>query len=105
MDDRPDPDANPTLDERVPTVLPGARRMGFFALVSLLERMTSGAVRIGGDGPPERELLRFRNDPSMGFPASDVVHAAVREVPRSPRNRFAGEREVVEIVTSFMGLT
>ena len=101
----PERHEEPVLDEQVPTLLLGARRMGFFALVSLLERMSSHAVRIGGDGPPERELLRFRHDPSMGFPAGDVVHAAVREVPRSSRERFAGEREVVEIVTAFMGLT
>jgi len=97
--------STPKIDERVPNLLLGARRMGFFALVSLLERMSSDAVRVGGDGPPEREVLRFRNDPSMGFQASDVVHAAVREVPRSPRDRHAGEREVIEIVTSFLGLT
>ena len=101
----PERHEEPVLDERVPTVLLGARRMGFFALVSLLERMSSHAVRVGGDGPPERELLRFRNDPSMGFPASDVVHAAVREVPRSAHDRLPGQREVVEIVTSFLGLT
>ncbi|HMI94331.1 MAG TPA: type VI secretion system baseplate subunit TssG, partial [Polyangiales bacterium] len=101
----PNSPASLKIDERVPNVLLGARRMGFFALVSLLERMSSDAVRVGGDGPPEREVLRFRNDPSMGFQASDVVHAAVRDVPRSPRDRNAGEREVIEIVTSFLGLT
>ncbi|HEX2675621.1 MAG TPA: type VI secretion system baseplate subunit TssG [Polyangiales bacterium] len=95
----------PELDPRVPDVLADARRMGFFALVSLLERMSSGAVRVGGDGPPADEVLRFRNDPSMGFPASDVVAARLHEVPRPPHQRLAQPREVIEIVTTFLGLT
>ena len=93
------------LDERIPDVLAGARQMGFFALVSLLERMSSDAVRVGGDGPPAREVLRFRNDPSMGFPASDVISASLREVPRPAHERLSEPREVIEIVTSFLGLT
>jgi type VI secretion system protein ImpH len=79
--------------------------MGFFALVSTLERLTPAATRVGGDGPVETEVLRFRNDPSMGFRSGDVTEARVREVARDPKSPWAGRREVVEITTAFLGLT
>lgn len=91
--------------ERIEAALAHARRSGFFALVATLERLTPGAARVGGDGPVAEEALRFRHDPSMGFSASDVVGAAIREVARKPSAPREGRREVVELLTSFLGVT
>ena len=34
-------------------------RADFFSLVPLLERLSPNATRVGGDGPPSKEALRF----------------------------------------------
>lgn len=74
-----------------------AERYSFFQLVRLLERYHQPRARVGGEGPASGEILRFRPDASLGFPASDVV--SVEEIP-------AGEDQParVRITTSFLGL-
>ena len=69
--------------------------LGFFQLVALIERMSPGAVRVGGDGPLGSEAIRFRHDPALTFNPSDVTLARV--TGREPLR--------VEITTSFLGLT
>jgi len=91
--------------ERIDAAIADARESSFFALIATLERLTPSAARVGGDGPVAEELLRFRHDPSMGFSASDVVSASIQEVARRPSAPREGRREVVEIVTSFLGVT
>lgn len=71
----------------------------FFHIVSLLERLTAEAPRVGGEGPPAEERLRFRHDPSLGFPAGDVESAAAHGGER------AGEGLRFELTTAFFGLT
>lgn len=95
----------PVLDERVRAGIARARQSSFFALVAMLERLTPDAARVGGDGPVAHEVLRFRNEPSMGFPAGDVSCASIREVARKPSAPLEGRREVVDIVTAFLGVT
>jgi type VI secretion system protein ImpH len=89
--------------ERIEEALAHAPRSGFFALVATLERLTPDAVRIGGDGPLAREALRFRHDPSMGFSAGDVVSGSLCDV--SPATPLGDGREVIELMTSFLGVT
>lgn len=92
-----------TERDRVQDALDRAPRSSFFALVATLERLTPGAVRVGGDGPAAREALRFRHDPSMGFSAGDVVSASFQTV--APASLHEPEREVIELLTSFLGVT
>ena len=66
-------------------LLAHASRSDFFTLVPLFERLTPSAVRVGGDGPPQREALRFRHDPSMGFAASDISAATLSRVRLAAR--------------------
>lgn len=89
--------------ERVEAALAEAPRSSFFALVARLERLTPDAARIGGDGPVAREALRFRHDPSMGFSAGDVISGSIQEL--APATPLGGGREVIELVTAFMGVT
>jgi len=66
----------------------------FFGLVSFLERVTVGASALGGEGPPNREGIRFRHDPDLGFHSADVRSVEIAEDPR----RF-------EVLTTFLGLS
>ncbi|SEU13849.1 type VI secretion system protein ImpH [Myxococcus fulvus] len=73
----------------------------FRPLVALLERMTSEAVPVGGTGPVVEEAIRFRHDPSLTFSAGDV--SRIRVVP--PSGELDGSSHVVEVMTTFLGLT
>ena len=47
----------------------------FFQAVQLLEARANaqrGAVPVGGDGPPAREVVRFRSSPSLSFAAGEI---------------------------------
>lgn len=66
----------------------------FFSLVHFLERVTPECSRPGDAGPPEREAIRFRQDPDLSFPTADVQSIQVSDNP--PR---------FEIVTTFLGLS
>lgn len=72
-----------------------ARELGFFRFVALVERLATGAVRIGEDGPLNEEAIRFRHDPALTFNASDITSVSA----------LRGETLRLEVVTSFLGLT
>ncbi|HYH94872.1 type VI secretion system baseplate subunit TssG, partial [Hyalangium sp.] len=77
----------------------------FLSLVALLERLTGSAVRVGGDGPPAEEAIRFRHDPTLVFSSGDV--SQVRLVPQVSEwgEAKGGPKHVFEVVTTFLGLT
>jgi type VI secretion system protein ImpH len=66
----------------------------FFGLVSFLERVTSGATPVGGDGPAHREAIHFRHDPDLAFHSADVRSVEISE----DSTRF-------EVLTTFLGLS
>lgn len=94
-----------TFEQRVDSLLAVARRTNFFPLVSMFERVTAEAVRVGGEGPPNKEVIRFRHDPNLTFSAGDVSSATIRHLPMDPDDPHGRLRPVVEIVTTFLGLT
>jgi type VI secretion system protein ImpH len=68
--------------------------MSFFQLVQLLERYHRPSTPVGGIGPAVGEVIRFRPESSLAFPAADVSRLEnMSEVP----NRF-------QITTTFFGL-
>jgi type VI secretion system protein ImpH len=84
-------------------------RFDFFQAVRLLERMAREQARrdpglprqpVGGDQPPEWEVVRFRTRPSLGFAASAV--SQIR--PPAPQAGPADEGPP-EMVVTFLGLT
>lgn len=79
-------------------------RPGFFPLVAFLERLTSDAARVGDLGPVTEERIRFRHDPSLGFPSSDVSSVVLREVPARADDP-GSKRPLFEVSTTFLGLT
>lgn len=70
-----------------------APRMGFFRLVTLLERTLRPTAGVGLEGPPRDEQIRFRHDSSLAFAAGDVTGVAI------------DARERAQVTTTFLGLT
>jgi type VI secretion system protein ImpH len=99
-------------EERLPDALvetarklaESAPQAGFFPLVAFLERLTAHAVRVGGPGPVNEEMIRFRHDPSLGFPAGEVREVSLRQVPVRAEDAHS-RRPLFEVVTNFLGLT
>jgi type VI secretion system protein ImpH len=69
----------------------------FFQAVWLLERYCGTRAPVGGRGPAARELLRFRPDVSVGFPATDV-----RRI--TPCRRADSEEPLFRVDVTFLGL-
>lgn len=62
-------------------VLDHGRHYDFFQAVRLLLATRPSAVAPGGQGPLSKEAVRFRANPSLGFPSSDID--AIRHDPRT----------------------
>ena len=93
------------LRERAAPVLKAAPHSTFFHIVALLERLTPEAVRIGGDGPPGGEKIRFRHDIDLGFSAGDISDALVRKLPAGKERFLEEPKATFEVTTTFLGLT
>jgi type VI secretion system protein ImpH len=59
-------------------------RFDFFQAVRLLERLAPGRVPVGREGPPGREVVRFRADPTLAFPASAIRRLDRPDDPDAP---------------------
>ena len=93
------------LVERIAPIAKDARRSSFFALVSLLERLVPDGARIGGDGPTDKETLRFTHDPSLAFQAGDVSSVQIKSIGADPNDPYAKPRTIVQVMSTFLGLT
>lgn len=70
----------------------------FFQAVWLLERLLgAGYIPVGGRGPTGRELVHFRPDVELGFPATDVRQIATRVDAATGRSSY-------RIDVTFLGL-
>ncbi len=65
----------------------------FFQAVALLERLRHDMRAVGGFSSPEDEVVRFRTNPHLGFPASEIQELTLHE--EGP----------AEMMVNFMGLT
>jgi type VI secretion system protein ImpH len=83
--------ADTALSERL---LTEAHRFGFFQAVRLLQAFASRRVRVGEAGPIGHETVRFAAEPSLAFPASEVL-----DITDEPAGGPA------RMVVRFMGLT
>lgn len=68
-------------------------RFDFFQAVRLLERLEPEREPVGREGPPSREVVRFRTRVSLEFPASQV-----HEMRESPEG-------LPEMTVAFFGMT
>lgn len=90
-----------TTGALVNELLQSPRRFSFYQAVRLLERTVPGAAPIGHSGPIEREVLRLRPNPKMGFASSDVEDIAPVEFDGgTDREAWSGYR----ITVNFLGL-
>jgi len=80
-------------------------RTDFFTAVWLLERLTRGQPRIGGDGPFDEEALFFRHDPSFSFQPNEISGIRFDELRRAPEDLLRGKHQRYEITTCILGLT
>ena len=74
-----------------------AYRFEVFQAVRLLERAYPEREPVGRDGDPSREVVRFRTQSSLAFPASQLHDLAA--------GRGDGEECAPEMTVAFMGLT
>lgn len=86
-------------------VLRAAPRSTFFHIVALLERLTREAKRVGGDGPPSHEQIRFRHDYDLGFSSGDIARVDVQALPRGPERSLDAPTPAFVVTTTFLGLT
>jgi type VI secretion system protein ImpH len=70
-------------------------RFDFFQAVRLLERARPDRAAVGSDGPPRREVVRFRAVPGLTFPASAIHALEPPEEPDAPPT----------MTVAFLGLT
>jgi len=78
-------------------MLPEVSRYSFFQAVHLLQACYPEAARVGTQGPPEREVIRFKCALALTFAASDIVD--LRESPRAD-----GEGPRFDMTTAFLGI-
>lgn len=77
-------------------------RARFFPAIAMLEQLFPSAPPLGQDGPPRLEPVRFRHDPSLRFSAGDITSIQLVALPATEQ---AAARHVIEVVTTFLGLT
>lgn len=84
----------PNLDPLVASLLARAPRMNFMQLCRLLEARAPGLPEFGARDTLEHEPVRFRPQPRMGFPASEVASVEFDDerpdAPPTVRTTFMG---------------
>lgn len=88
---------DPVTTELLADVEENAEQYDFFLLVRALSGLLHGGegAATGGLGPVAREAVRFRNDPSLAFPTSDISQVRLPQ-PGMPH---------AVITSTFLGLT
>lgn len=81
------------VSDPAPAALEGLETWSFFALMRHLESAFPHAPAFGGTQDPAREPVRFRANPSLGYPAREVQRIEVAE---------DGSR--VDVTVNFLGL-
>lgn len=94
--------SKPTAEERL---LAHGQRYNFFVAVSMLERLTPHAVRVGGEGPYTGEAIRFRHEHDLVFNAGELGRIERVKVPQSSEHALEKPRHRYELTTAFMGVS
>jgi type VI secretion system protein ImpH len=94
--------AKPTAEERL---LAHGERYNFFVSVSMLERLTPHAVRVGGEGPYTGESIRFRHAHDLTFSAGELGRIERVKIPQSAEHALDTPRYRYEVTTAFMGVS
>lgn len=92
--------ARPTDHPLIEELLAEPHHFSFFQAVNLLERANPDAVPVGGDGPAAREIVRFRPEVGLGFPAASIASA---ELVQST-DFWGGEESRYRLTANIFGL-
>lgn len=76
----------------------------FASLIAYLERLFPEAGRLGTSAAASSEALRLRHDPSFSFSSADVSGIRERSIG-NPGDPWQRPRKLVEVTTTFLGLT
>jgi type VI secretion system protein ImpH len=99
-----DPATDPAAAARADRI-EAARRAGFYPLMLLLNRLLGDSGQVGTESSPREERIRFRHDPALEFSVADVAQVVEALPPPDPDDFGAERRSVVQILTTFLGLT
>lgn len=99
------PPSRSDAEEIRQTLLANATRYDFFYTVGMMERLEPQAVRVGGNGPYDRESIRFRHDPSLAFKVGDIMKVEWTPKPQATEDALKGKQFRFEVTTAFLGLT
>lgn len=83
----------------------GVPRTRFIAAVRLLEQLTSGAPRIGGEGPFSAEAISFRHSPSFASQPNELERIQEVQSPRTVEQALEAKHRRFEVTTCFLGLS
>jgi type VI secretion system protein ImpH len=85
---------------------PGVPRCSFFTAVRLLEQVTAGAPRVGGEGPFSAETVSFRHSPSFSSQPNELESIKQVEVPRTAEEILdTKNKHRYQVTTCFLGLS
>lgn len=83
-------------DPSLNTLLTTSPEFSFFSAVRLVQSRYPHAARVGFQGPPEKEVLRFRPSLELSFPSADIESAVETKTEEGAAR--------VAITTTFLGL-
>ncbi|MCH9683667.1 MAG: type VI secretion system baseplate subunit TssG, partial [Deltaproteobacteria bacterium] len=92
----------PTAEERL---LAAGGHYNFFVSVSMLERLTPDAIRVGGEGPYSGEAIRFRHSHDLTFSSGELAKIERVRVPQSAEQMLDKPTYRYEITTAFLGVS
>lgn len=92
-------------DEVIARLFAEPYAFGFYQAVQLLERHFADRAPVGGFGDPAAEVVRFRTNPSVAFPASEIHDLAQPVVESEHGDAGAPLDGPVEMTVNFFGLT
>jgi type VI secretion system protein ImpH len=88
----------PALEAALGAALARLPELGFYALLSLFERLTPSEPRIGDANSPREERLRLCHDASLAFSPGDIAAVRLAPNPEAPG-------AILQVVTTFLGVT
>lgn len=83
----------------------GIPRATFFNAVRVLEHLTVGAPRVGGEGPFSAEAISFRHTPSFASQPNELESIRYVEDVRTVEQALESRHHRYEVTTCFLGLS
>ena len=79
-------------DPSLNTLLATSPEFSFFSAVRLVQSRFPHAARVGFQGPPEKEALRFKPSLELSFPSADIEDATEKSKSSEKREACKNRR-------------